>query len=96
MNIPKEDLQLINGIFQPRTSQAIVKDTRGRRMRAGTTQFSRTSYVFKDFRGKRLKANKSLIAVGSRQVTVGVRGQLFETIPEDLRNQIDWSDNDFE
>ncbi len=94
--IPQEDMEAINKSFaKEEAAPTILKDGRGSPIRAERKLVNPRSYAISDFRGKKLKGSKSFIPVGGKQITVGVAGQLFDDIPEELRSQVPWFASDF-
>ena|ERR1044072_7943695 len=95
--IPKEDLEAINRSFEnDQSAQAITKDPSGERVSAEQKEVNPKTYVLGSFGGRILKHQKSVIPKGGKQIFVGNRGDLFDDIPEHLRNQVGWLESDFE
>jgi len=96
--IPAQDLMDINKSFESGNSTEIInKGASGEQVSAlREVNKDPKSYALKDYRGRILKHRKSVIPKGEAQVTVGVKGQKFEDIPEELRKRVSWEDSDFE
>lgn len=95
-SIPKEDLKAINKTFDNKPQGDIIrKDIKGKVVGKGKLMDSR-GYVIDNFFGRKLKHNKSWIPAGGKQILVGKKGQLFDSIREDIRSKIFWQESDFE
>lgn len=96
-SIPVQDLKDINEAFSNDSkSQVILKNKKGEIIKKGVVKVNDKRFIFKDFRGKSLKHDKIVIPVGGKQTVVGIRGQVYESIPEEKRLMVTWFDSDFE
>ncbi len=97
-SVPEVDLKLINDSFKADASpvETLGKDSSGRLLDAKRQVVNKNGYTISDFTGRKLIHTKSLVPVTGPQFIVGVKGQRYEDIPIDLRQQIVWVESDFE
>lgn len=98
MEIPVQDLKAINDSFKIQPgAETLGKDASGRVL-AAQRGFGddRREFQISDFRGRKLKHQKSHIPMDGKQIVIGVAGQMFDSVPIRLRNEVVWFESDFE
>lgn len=95
MGIPKEDMDTINSSFKAGQSSTVIrKEASGHVVTVEKAIVNSRGYVIKDYRGRILCRNKSKIKNGMQYV-VARKGQRYDDVPLELREQVTWSDEDF-
>lgn len=97
MDIPAEDLKAINDSFKIHPdAETLGKDGSGRMLGAEKKLVNEREFEISDFRGRKLKHQKSLVPVDGKQIVIGIAGQMFDSVPLRLRNEVVWFESDFE
>lgn len=95
-SIPEEDKKLIEDAFSSKPKdQVIIKDRRGNKITTQKGIVDSNGFIIRDYTGRILKHNKSRITREGIQVTIGRKGQKYEDIAKEQRDQLSWSDSDF-
>lgn len=93
--IPKNDLSTINKVTGAHQGDSINKDRVGRGLSSSTGILNRKGFEIQDFSGRTLKHAKFCIKDGL-QIKVCERGDKFEDLDFDLRQNVQFSEDDFE